>query len=100
MTSLALADWTTAQPLSLPDLGPGLEEGIQLRLEAVLRLIAADCQMSFCSWRRALPILRVRPRWPAGGVISGFAATSHLVDLVVSGSADAAWHGVLLVAQP
>jgi hypothetical protein len=42
MTSLSLADWTTPQPFSLPDLGPGLEDGLQQRLEAALQQIAAD----------------------------------------------------------
>ena len=33
---------TTPQPFSLPDLGPGLEEGLQQSLEAALQQIAAD----------------------------------------------------------
>ena len=37
MTSLALADWTTPQPFTLPDLGPGLEGDVAERLEAALR---------------------------------------------------------------
>ena len=42
MTSLALADWTTPQPFSLPDLGPGLEGDLAELLEAALRDIAGD----------------------------------------------------------
>jgi hypothetical protein len=37
-----LAVWTTPQPFSLPELGPGVEGELQAQLEAALRRIAAD----------------------------------------------------------
>jgi predicted nucleotidyltransferase len=42
MTTTALADWTTPQPFSLPELGPGVEGALRVQLEAALRRIAAD----------------------------------------------------------
>ena len=42
MTAAALADWTTHQPFSLPDLGPGVEGPLRDQLETALRKIAAD----------------------------------------------------------
>ena len=38
----ALVDWTTPQPFSLPELGPGVEGALRAQLEAALRRIAAD----------------------------------------------------------
>jgi len=42
MTNAALADWSTPQPFSLPDLGPGVEGPRRDQLETALRRIAAD----------------------------------------------------------
>ena len=42
MTAAALADWTTPQPFSLPDLGPGVEGPRRDQLETALRQLAAD----------------------------------------------------------
>jgi predicted nucleotidyltransferase len=38
----ALVDWTTPQPFSLPELGPGVEGALRAQLETALRQIAAD----------------------------------------------------------
>ena len=38
----ALVDWTTPQPFSLPELGPGVEGALLDQLETALRQIAAD----------------------------------------------------------
>jgi predicted nucleotidyltransferase len=42
MTTATLADWTTPQPFALPDLGPGLDGERREAVEAALRSIAAD----------------------------------------------------------
>jgi uncharacterized protein len=133
MTSLALADWTTPQPFSLPDLGPGLEDGLQQRLEAALQQIAADATVQALVLFGSRATGTARPTSDVDLLV--VERTPHLegeakvaswwrhfrplqqlpisVDLVVSGSADAArlagsrWHviseaarhGVVLVVQ-
>jgi predicted nucleotidyltransferase len=42
MTTATLADWTTPQPFALPDLGLGLDGERREAVEAALRSIAAD----------------------------------------------------------
>jgi len=42
MTTVTLADWTTPQPFALPDLGPGLDGERREAVEKALRTIAAD----------------------------------------------------------
>ena len=95
MTSLAHAEWTTPQPFSLPDLGPGLDGELAERLEAALREIGGDpsVQALVLFGSRAtgqaraesdLDLLAVertphlgggRPRWRAGSAIFGPSST-------------------------
>jgi hypothetical protein len=42
MSTATLADWTTPQPFTLADLGPGLEGEQRQALELTLQAIAAD----------------------------------------------------------
>ena len=129
-----LGDWSTPQPFALPDLGPGVEGSKREQVEAVLRQIAADPGV------RALVLFGSRAQGQAGPEsdldLLVVERTAHLepeaklerwwqhmrlledlplsVDLVVSGSADAArlagsrWHviseaalhGRVLAVQP
>lgn len=134
MTGHALADWTTPQPLDLPDLGPGLDGSLTSSLEAALSEIAADpsVQALVVFGSRAtgqarpesdldLLVVERSPHLEGEAKVSSwwrhFRPLQHLplsVDLVVSGSADAArlagsrWHviseaarhGRVLVVQP
>ncbi|MCP9879505.1 nucleotidyltransferase domain-containing protein [Cyanobium sp. A1C-AMD] len=134
MTGHALADWTTPQPLDLPDLGPGLDGSLASSLEAALSEIAADpsVQALVVFGSRAtgqarpesdldLLVVERSPHLEGEAKVSSwwrhFRPLQHLplsVDLVVSGSADAArlagsrWHviseaarhGRVLVVQP
>ncbi|MFO0037380.1 MAG: nucleotidyltransferase family protein [Synechococcaceae cyanobacterium] len=130
----ALADWITPQPFALPDLGPGLDGTLREQLEAALRQIAADPSVKalvlFGSRARGsarpqsdldlLVVERTPQLEPEAKVASWWRHFQPLqslplpVDLVVSGSADAArlagsrWHviseaarqGRVLVVQP
>ena len=134
MTGLALADWTTPQSFSLPDLGPGLEGDLAERLGAALREIGGDpsVQALVVFGSRAtgqaraesdldLLVVERTPHLEGEAKVASwwrhFRPLQHLplsVDLVVSGSADAArlagsrWHviseaarhGRVLVVQP
>ena len=134
MTGHALADWTTPQPLDLPDLGPGLDGSLTSSLEAALSEIAADpsVQALVVFGSRAtgqarpesdldLLVVERSPHLEGEAKVPSwwrhFRPLQHLplsVDLVVSGSADAArlagsrWHviseaarhGRVLVVQP
>ena len=125
MTTAALADWTTPRPFALPDLGPGLDGQRREAVEFAQRSIAADPtvqalvlfgsratggarpesdldllvvertphlegQAKMASWWRHYESLKP-PRLP--------------VDLIVSGSADAArlagsrWHVISEAAR-
>jgi hypothetical protein len=104
MNAATLADWTTPQPFALPDLGPGLEGERRLALELALQSIAADPAV------QALVIFGSR----ATGTARPESDLDLPVDLIVSGSADAArlagsrWHviseaarhGRVLVVRP
>jgi predicted nucleotidyltransferase len=130
----ALADWITPQPFALPDLGPGLDGTLREKLESALRQIAADPSVKalvlFGSRARGsarpqsdldlLVVERTPQLEPEAKVASWWRHFQPLqslplpVDLVVSGSADAArlagsrWHviseaarqGRVLVVQP
>ena len=134
MTSLAHAEWTTPQPFSLPDLGPGLDGELAERLEAALREIGGDpsVQALVLFGSRAtgqamaesdldLLVVERTPHLEGEAKVASwlrhFRPLQHLplsVDLVVSGSADAArlagsrWHviseaarhGRVLAVQP
>jgi predicted nucleotidyltransferase len=134
MTTATLADWITPQPFALPDLGPGVEAPLREQLETALRQIAADPSVKalvlFGSRARGsarpqsdldlLVVERTPQQEPAAKVASWWRHFQPLkslplpVDLIVSGSADAArlagsrWHviseaarqGRVLVAQP
>jgi predicted nucleotidyltransferase len=130
----ALADWITPQPFALPDLGPGLDGTLREQLEAALRQIAADPSVKALvlfgsrasgsarhdSDLDLLVVERTPQLEPEAKVASWWRHFQPLqslplpVDLVVSGSADAArlagsrWHviseaarqGRVLVVQP
>ena len=134
MTSLAHAEWTTPQPFSLPDLGPGLDGELAELLEAALRDIGGDpsVQALVLFGSRAtgqaraesdldLLVVERTPHLEGEAKVASwwrhFRPLQHLplsVDLVVSGSADAArlagsrWHviseaarhGRVLAVQP
>ncbi len=134
MTAATLADWTTPQPFALPDLGPGLEGERRVDLELALRAIAADpmVQALVLFGSRAtgnarpdsdLDLLVVEHTPHLEGQAKVASWWSHFeplkplrlpVDLIVSGSADAArlagsrWHviseaarhGRVLVVRP
>jgi predicted nucleotidyltransferase len=130
----ALADWTTPQPFALPALGPGVEGELRARLEVALRRIAVDPSVKalVLFGSRATGTARahsdldllvvertpqLKPEAKVARWWRHFQALQSLplpVDLVVSGSADAArlagsrWHviseaarhGQVLVVQP
>ena len=134
MTTAALADWSTPQPFSLPDLGPGVEGVLRDQLETGLRQLAADpagkALVLFGSRATGnaradsdldlLVVERTPQLEPEAKVASCWRHFQPLqslplpVDLIVSGSADAArlagcrWHviseaarqGRVLVVQP
>ena len=129
-----LSDWTTPQPFALPDLGPGLKAPLREQLETALRQIAADPAVKalvlFGSRATGtarpdsdldLLVVEHAPQLaPEAKVASWWRHFQPLqslplpVDLIVSGSADAArlagsrWHviseaarqGRVLVVQP
>jgi len=134
MNGLALADWNTPQTFSLPDLGPGLEGDLAERLEAALRDMSADPTLKALvlfgsratGQARAesdldLLVVERTPHLEGEAKVASwwrhFRPLQHFplsVDLVVSGSADAArlagsrWHviseaarhGRVLMVQP
>jgi predicted nucleotidyltransferase len=134
MNGLALADWNTPQTFSLPDLGPGLEGALAERLDAALREMAADPSVQALVLFGSRATGQARPESDLDLLVverthhlegeakvaswwRHFRPLQHLplsVDLVVSGSADAArlagsrWHviseaarhGRVLVVQP
>jgi predicted nucleotidyltransferase len=125
MTTAALADWSTPQPFSLPDLGPGVEGPQRDQLETALRKIAADpsVQALVLFGSRAtgtaradsdldlLVVERTPQLEPEAKVASWWRHFQPLqslplpVDLVVSGSADAErlagsrWHVISEAAR-
>ncbi len=134
MTAPSLADWTTPRPFALPDLGPGLGGERRQALESALQAIAADpaVQALVLFGSRAtgsarpdsdldLLVVERTPHLEGQAKVSSwwrhFKPLQPLklpVDLIVSGSADAArlagsrWHviseaalhGQVLVVQP
>ena len=134
MTTATLADWTTPQPFALPDLGPGLDGERREAVEAALRSIAADptVQALVVFGSRAtgsarpnsdldLLVVEHTPHLEGQEKVASwwrhFGPLKPLklpVDLIVSGSADAArlagsrWHviseaarqGRVLVVRP
>jgi predicted nucleotidyltransferase len=134
MTAATLADWTTPQPFALPDLGPGLEGERRVVLELALQSIAADpaVQALVIFGSRAtgtarpdsdldLLVVEHTPHLEGEEKVASwwrhFGPLKPLrlpVDLIVSGSADAArlagsrWHviseaarhGRVLVVRP
>ena len=134
MTTATLADWTTPQPFALPDLGPGLDGERREAVEAALRSIAADptVQALVVFGSRAtgsarptsdldLLVVEHTPHLEGEAKVASwwrhFEPLKPLrlpVDLIVSGSADAArlagsrWHviseaarhGRVLVVRP
>ena len=134
MTAATLADWTTPQPFALPDLGPGLEGERRVVLELALQSIAADpaVQALVIFGSRAtgnarpdsdldLLVVEHTPHLEGQAKVASwwrhFERLKPLrlpVDLIVSGSADAArlagsrWHviseaarhGRVLVVRP
>jgi predicted nucleotidyltransferase len=121
----ALADWTTAQPFSLPELGPGVEGALRAQLEAALRRIAADPSVKALvlfgsratgiaradSDLDLLVVERTPQLEPEAKVASWWRHFQPLqtqplpVDLIVSGSADAErlagsrWHVISEAAR-
>ncbi|MFW6731441.1 MAG: nucleotidyltransferase family protein [Synechococcus sp.] len=134
MTTTTLADWTTPRPFALPDLGPGLDGERREAVEVALRSIAADptVQALVIFGSRAtgsaraesdLDLLVVERTPHLAGQAKVASWWRHFeplklarleVDLIVSGSADAArlagsrWHviseaarhGRVVVVQP
>ena len=134
MTTAALADWTTPQPFALPDLGPGLDGERREAVEAALRTIAANpsVQALVVFGSRAtgsarpnsdldLLVVEHTPHLEGEAKVASWwrhfepLKSARLeVDLIVSGSADAArlagsrWHviseaarhGRVVVMQP
>ena len=134
MTAATLADWSTPRPFALPDLGPGLEGERRVVLELALQSIAADpaVQALVIFGSRAtgtarpdsdLDLLVVEHTPHLEGETKVASWWRHFgplkplrlpVDLIVSGSADAArlagsrWHviseaarhGRVLVVRP
>jgi predicted nucleotidyltransferase len=134
MTTAALADWTTPRPFALPDLGPGLDGQRREAVEFALRSIAADptVQALVLFGSRAtgsarpesdldLLVVERTPHLEGQAKVASwwrhFESLKPLrlpVDLIVSGSADAArlagsrWHviseaarhGQVVVVQP
>jgi predicted nucleotidyltransferase len=125
MTTAALADWSTPQPFSLPDLGPGVEGPLRDQLETALRKIAADpsVQALVLFGSRAtgtaradsdldLLVVEHTPHLEGPAKVASwwrhFEPLKPLrlpVDLIVSGSADAArlagsrWHVISEAAR-
>jgi predicted nucleotidyltransferase len=134
MTPATLADWTTPRPFSLPDLGPGIGPEQREALKTALQTIAADptAQALVLFGSRAkgsartdsdvdLLVVERTPHLEGEAKVASwwrhFAPLKPLklpVDLIVSGSADAArlagsrWHviseaarhGQVLVVRP
>ena len=125
MTTATLADWTTPQPFALPDLGPGLDGERREAVEAALRSIAADptVQALVVFGSRAtgsarptsdldLLVVERTPHLEGQAMVASwwrhFEPLKPLklpVDLIVSGSADAArlagsrWHVISEAAR-
>jgi predicted nucleotidyltransferase len=125
MLATPLADWTTPQPFALPELGPGVEGELREQLEAALRKIAADpvvkALVIFGSRATGnarpdsdldlLVVERTPKLEPDAKVASWWRHFQPLqslllpVDLIVSGSADAArlagsrWHVISEAAR-
>jgi predicted nucleotidyltransferase len=121
----ALADWTTPQPFSLPELGPGVGGALRDQLETALRRIAADPSVKALvlfgsratGTARAesdldlLVVERTPQLEPEAKVASWWRHFQPLqslplpVDLIVSGSADAErlagsrWHVISEAAR-
>ena len=134
MTPATLADWTTPRPFALPDLGPGIGPEQREALKTALQTIAADptAQALVLFGSRAtgsarpdsdvdLLVVERSPHLEGEAKVASwwrhFAPLKPLrlpVDLIVSGSADAArlagsrWHviseaarhGQVLVVRP
>lgn len=134
MLATPLADWTTPQPFALPELGPGVEGELREQLETALRQIAADPAVKALvlfgsrATGKARPesdldllVVEQTPNLVGQAKVASwwrhFEPLKPLrlpVDLIVSGSADAArlagsrWHviseaarnGRVLVVQP
>jgi len=134
MSTTTLADWSTPRPFALPDLGPGLDGERREVLEVALRAMAADPTLQalvlFGSRARGtarpdsdldLLVVEHTPHLEGQAKVASwwrhFQPLQSLplpVDLIVSGSADAArlagsrWHviseaarqGRVLVVQP
>ena len=134
MSTTTLADWRTPRPFALPDLGPGLDGERREVLEVALRAMAADPTLQalvlFGSRARGtarpdsdldLLVVEHTPHLEGQAKVASwwrhFQPLQSLplpVDLIVSGSADAArlagsrWHviseaarqGRVLVVQP
>jgi predicted nucleotidyltransferase len=134
MTTATLADWSTPRPFALPDLGPGLDGERRVDVELALRAIAADptVQALVVFGSRAtgsarpnsdldLLVVEHTPHLEGEAKVASwwrhFEPLKPLrlpVDLIVSGSADAArlagsrWHviseaarhGRVLVVRP
>ena len=125
MTAATLADWSTPRPFALPDLGPGLEGGRLEALETALQAIAADptVQALVLFGSRAtgtarpdsdldLLVVEHTPHLEGQARVASwwrhFQPLQFLplpVDLIVSGSADAArmagsrWHVISEAAR-
>ena len=125
MTTATLADWTTPQPFALPDLGPGLDGERREAVEAALRSIAADPTVQALVVFGSRAMGSARPNSDLDLLVVEH--TPHLegeakvaswwrhfeplkplrlpVDLIVSGSADAArlagsrWHVISEAAR-
>lgn len=121
----ALADWTTPQPFSLPELGPGVDGVLRAQLESALHLIAADPSVKALvlfgsratgsaradSDLDLLVVERTPQLEPEAKVASWWRHFQPLqtlplpVDLIVSGSADAErlagsrWHVISEAAR-
>jgi len=134
MTTATLADWSTPRPFALPDLGPGLDGERREAVEAALRTIAANptVQALVIFGSRAtgtarpesdldLLVVERTPHLEGQAKVESWwrhfeplKAARLEVDLIVSGSADAArlagsrWHviseaarhGRVVVVQP
>ena len=125
MTAATLADWTTPQPFALPDLGPGIDGEVRQALATALQAIAADptVQALVLFGSRAsgtarpdsdldLLVVERTPHLEGQAKVAswwrhfGPLKPLHLpVDLIVSGSADAArlagsrWHVISEAAR-
>jgi predicted nucleotidyltransferase len=123
MTTATLADWSTPRPFALPDLGPGVEGELRDQLETALRQLAADpsVQALVLFGSRAtgnarpdsdLLVVEHTPHLEGKAKVASwwrhFQPLKPLrlpVDLIVSGSADAArlagsrWHVISEAAR-